>query len=103
MIQLPVTMMGQTYTLMCKEGEEGALQAAVDYLDKRMCAIRDGGKIKGNDRIAVMAALGIAAELLSTKAPAGPLSELSMAEVQQQIQHMHTVLDQALTPQENLF
>ncbi|GAA4026246.1 cell division protein ZapA [Actimicrobium antarcticum] len=103
MIQLPVTIMGQPYTLVCKEGEEAVLQSAVDYLDKRMCAIRDGGKVKGNDRIAVMAALGVAAELLSTKAPQGPLSDLSMAEVQQQIQGMHLVLDQALTPQENLF
>lgn len=103
MIQLPVTIMGQSYTLACKEGEEAALQTAVDYLDKRMSAIRDAGKIKGNDRIAVMAGLGIAAELLSTKSPDGPLSELSMAEVKQQISSMHAVLDQALTPQENLF
>lgn len=103
MIQLPVTIMGQPYTLACKEGEELTLQAAVHYLDQRMTAIRDAGKIKGNDRIAVMAALGIAAELLSTKSPEGPLSELSMAEVKQQIGAMHLVLDQALTPQENLF
>ena len=103
MIAFPVTIMGQSYTLACKEGEQAALQTAVDYLDQRMRAIRDAGKVKGNDRIAVMAGLGIAAELLSTKTPDGPLSELTMAEVKQQISSMHTVLDQALTPQENLF
>ncbi|MEC5217918.1 cell division protein ZapA [Actimicrobium sp. GrIS 1.19] len=103
MIQLQVTIMGQPYTLACKADEQVALQAACDYLDARMCTIRDAGRIKGNDRIAVMAALGIAAELLSTKAPAGPLSELSMAEVKLQISSMHTVLDAALAPQENLF
>lgn len=103
MSQLPVTIMGQAYTLACKEGEQASLQAAVDYLDKRMCSIRDSGKIKGNDRIAVTAALGIAAELLATRSPSGPLSELSMAEVNQHIGSMHQVLDQALTPQENLF
>ena len=65
MIQLDVSIMGQPYKLACKEGEEGALQEAVAYLDGKMSAIRDAGKLKGNDRIAVMAALGIAAELLS--------------------------------------
>jgi cell division protein ZapA len=103
MIQLDVTIMGQPYKLACKEGEEANLQEAVAYLDDKMCAIRDSGKIKGNDRIAVMAALGIAAEFLSTKAPGGPLSDLTIAEVKQKISAMHSVLDAALTPQEKLF
>lgn len=103
MIQLNVTIMGQAYKLACKDGEEAALQAAVAYLDDKMCVIRDTGKVKGNDRIAVMAALGIAAELLATKSPQGPLSELTMAEVKQKITAMHVVLDGALAPQENLF
>jgi cell division protein ZapA len=103
MIQLNVTIMGQAYKLACKEGEEGALQEAVAYLDEKMCAIRDAGKIKGNDRIAVMAALGVAAELLATKSPQGPLSDMTMAEIKQKITAMHDVLDSALTPQENLF
>jgi len=68
-----------------------------------MCALRDSGKVKGNDRIAVMAALSVAAEFLSVKAPQGPLSELSILEVKQKLGAMHTVLDSALTPQENLF
>lgn len=103
MIQLDVMIMGQSYKLACKEGEEGALQEAVAYLDDKMCVIRDTGKIKGNDRIAVMAALGIAAELLATKSPEGPLSDMTMAEVKHKITAMHAVLDTALTPQENLF
>jgi len=103
MIKLDVSIMGQAYKLACREGEEEALRQAVAYLDDKMCAIRDAGKLKGNDRIAVMAALGIAAELLAMKSPEGPLSELTMAEVKQKIGAMHTVLDQALAPQENLF
>jgi len=103
MIQLDVTIMSQPYKLACKEGEESALQEAVAYLDQKMCAIRDAGKIKGNDRIAVMAALGIAAELLSTKSPDGPLAGMSISEIQQKITAMHAMLDAALTPQENLF
>ena len=103
MIQLDVTIMGQPYRLACKEGEERTLQQAVSYLDGKMSALRDSGKVKGNDRIAVMAALSVAAEFLSVKTPHGPLSDLSILEVKEKIAAMHTVLDSALTPQENLF
>jgi cell division protein ZapA len=103
MKQLDVTIMGQPYRLMCKADEERALREAAAFLDKKMCTIRDAGKVKGNDRIAVMAALGVAAEFLSVKAPQGPLSDLSILEVQQKIAAMNQVLDNALTPQETLF
>jgi cell division protein ZapA len=103
MSQLDVFIMGTAYKLACKEGEEDALREAVAYLDEKMCAIRDSGKIKGNDRIAVMAALGMAAELLATQSSEGPLSGLSISEVRQKISAMHAVLDTALAPQENLF
>jgi cell division protein ZapA len=103
MIHLDVSIMGQPYRLACKEGEQRTLQEAVALLDGKMCALRDAGKVKGNDRIAVMAALGVAAEFLSVKAPQGPLSDLSILEVKQKIDAMHKVLDSALTPQENLF
>ena len=102
-IQLDVTIMGQLYKLACKEGEDTALLDAVSYLNEKMCSIRDAAKIKGTDRIAVMAALSLTAELLATKSPEGPLSGLTMAEVKQKIQGMHDSIDQALTPQENLF
>lgn len=103
MIHLDVNIMGQAYRLACKEGEETTLREAVHYLDAKMCTLRDSGKVKGNDRIAVMAALSVAAEFLSTKSPQGPLSDMSILEVKQKLDAMHTVLDNALTPQENLF
>lgn len=103
MSQLDVSIMGQPFKLSCKAGEEAELQRAVRYLDERMVGIRDAGKVKGNDRIAVLAALGIAAELLAMKAPQGPLSDMSMSVVQEKIALMHVVMDSALTPQENLF
>ena len=103
MIQLDVSIMGNPYRLACKEGEERTLKEAVAYLDGKMCALRDAGRVRGTDRIAVMAALSMAAEFLSVKAPQGPLSDLSILEVKQKIEAMHTVLDSALTPQENLF
>ncbi|HEX7983083.1 MAG TPA: cell division protein ZapA [Duganella sp.] len=103
MIQLDVTIMGSPYRLVCKPEEERALREAASFLDMKMTTIRDAGKVKGNDRIAVMAALGMAAEFLSVKAPQGPLSDMSILEVQTKISAMHKVLDSALTPQETLF
>ncbi|RJG25425.1 cell division protein ZapA [Massilia cavernae] len=103
MIHLDVTIMGTPYRLVCKEGEEATLKEAVNYLDARMTALRDSGKVKGNDRIAVMAAISVTADFLSVKSPQGPLSDMSIMEVKQKLSAMHTVLDSALTPQENLF
>ena len=103
MIQLDISIMGQPYRLVCKEDEERALREAAALLDKKMNVIRMAGKVKGNDRIAVMAALGMVAELLSVKSPQGPLSDMSILEVQTKIASMHKVLDSALTPQETLF
>lgn len=98
MIYLDVTIMGQAYRLACREGEERTLREAVSYLDGKMCALRDSGKVRGTDRIAVMAALSVAAEFLSVKSPQGPLSDMSILEIKQKIEVMHTVLDQALAP-----
>lgn len=103
MIHLDVTIMGQPYRLACRDGEERTLREAVAYLDGKMCQLRDSGKVKGTDRIAVMAALSVAAEFLSVKSPQGPLSDMSILEVKQKLEAMHTVLDKALTLQENLF
>lgn len=103
MIQLDIIIMGQSYRLACKADEERALREAAAMLDKKMTGIRAAGKIKGNDRIAVMAALSMAAEFLSVKSPQGPLSDMSILEVQTRIAAMHKVLDNALTPQEALF
>jgi len=102
MIQLDVNIMGQPYRLACRDGEEATLREAVAYLDGKMCALRDSGKVRGTDRIAVMAALSVAAEFLSVKAPQGPLSDLTILEVKQKLEAMHTVLDAALSPKENL-
>lgn len=103
MNRLNVTIMGQNYTLSCNQDEEAMLRDAVAYLDGKMCAIRDAGKVKGNDRIAVMASIAIAAELLITKSSDGPFSGMTISEIKQCIAAMHTQLDNALTPQENLF
>jgi cell division protein ZapA len=60
MKQIEVTIMGQSYLLGCPEGGDAALLEAVAQVDREMCAIRDAGKVKARDRIAVLAALNLA-------------------------------------------
>jgi cell division protein ZapA len=60
--QLEVQIMGQSYLLGCPDGGQARLLAAVDKVDQAMCKVRDAGKIKARDRIAVLAALNLAFE-----------------------------------------
>ena len=62
MKQLEVQIMGQSYLLGCPEGGEQRLLEAVEKVDTAMCKIRDAGKVKARDRIAVLAALNLAFE-----------------------------------------
>ena len=69
MKQLEVQIMGQSYLLGCPEGGEAQLQAAVERVDMAMCRIRDAGKVKARDRIAVLAALNLAFDLANRPEP----------------------------------
>jgi cell division protein ZapA len=61
--QLEIQIMGHGYLLGCPEGGESRLLEAVERVDTAMCRIRDAGKVKARDRIAVLAALNLASEL----------------------------------------
>lgn len=66
-LTVTVRIMGREYTVMCPQDEHEALVASAEYLNERMSAIRKRGKALGVERIAVMAALNIARELLTIK------------------------------------
>ena len=68
MKQIEVQIMGQGYLLSCPEGGERLMQQAVERVDAAMCKIRDAGKVKARDRIAVLASLNLAFELCETLA-----------------------------------
>ena len=70
MKQMEVTIMGQSYLLGCPEGGEERLREAVAQVDREMCAIRDSGKLKARERIAVLAALNLA--YILAERPAAP-------------------------------
>jgi len=63
MKQLEVQIMGQNYLLGCPPGGEARLLEAVERVDTAMCKIRDVGKVRARDRIAVLAALNLAFDL----------------------------------------
>ena len=62
--------MGQSYLLGCPEGGEPQLLEAVGKVDAAMCKIRDAGKVRARDRIAVLAALNVAFEQPVAAVPA---------------------------------
>jgi len=70
MKQIEVQIMGQSYLLGCPDGGEAQLREAVDRVDAAMCKIRDAGKVKARDRIAVLASLNLAFDLAAQQAAA---------------------------------
>ena len=70
MKQIEVQIMGQSYLLGCPDGGEPQLRDAVERVDAAMCKIRDAGKVKARDRIAVLASLNLAFDLAAQQAAA---------------------------------
>lgn len=94
-----VTIMGREFRVACPDEEREELLQSVSYLDKRMREIRDSGKVVGSERIAIMAALNITHELLTTKIRGG----FDMGEFKRRIDRMQAALDAAMPEQDKLF
>jgi cell division protein ZapA len=63
-----VSILGQSYTLTCPTGKEANLRQAADTLDQKLQAIKASGRVMGLERMAVMAALNMSAELIESQA-----------------------------------
>jgi cell division protein ZapA len=105
---LDISIMGRTYKVTCAPEEREALMLAVSYLDQKMNEIKSSGRVGSVERIAVMAALNIAHELLEAraqaKAPASATADgFDTAEVKRRMAVMQAMLEQVLVPQEKLF
>lgn len=74
----PVTVriLERDYQVACRDDERDALKAAAEHVDQRMKEVRSRGNVIGTDRVAVMAALNIAHDLLALQE-----SERSLARV----------------------
>jgi len=96
---IDVAIMGRTYKVSCSDEERGALLEAVGYLDRKMNEIKGLGRVASAERIAVMAALNITHELLSSRSNSGSFDTDTL---RRRMAAMEAVLDQALAPQERL-
>jgi cell division protein ZapA len=93
MSQLEVTILGQSYVLACPDGGERDLLEAVAIVDREMSAIRDAGKVKARERIAVLAALNLAYQL----AEAPPAKTADGGASADELKHLVERIDQALS------
>jgi len=59
-----IRILEKEYQVACPANEKADLVASAELLNKKMREIRDSGKVVGLDRVAVMAALNMANELL---------------------------------------
>jgi len=98
MERIDVSILGRDYSMACAASEKETLLSAVRLVDQRMLAVKGSGKITGNERIAVMAAIQIAAELLAMRAPDGPLGDVAVGDFKRKIDEMNSIIDQALGP-----
>ena len=97
--RVSVRILEKEYHVSCPAEERAALLDSAEFLNGKMREIRDSGKVVGLDRIAVMAALNIAYELLSVKIGGG----LDVGQVKRRISDIEAKLDAALAQQEKLF
>jgi len=122
-VQLDVALLGREYKVACKESERAELVEAVALLDRRMRDIRDTGKIGGVERVAVMAALNLAHELMRAKSagghpatrehavgqpaagqkPPAANSAIDADAARRRIGSMHSAIDALMAEQEKLF
>jgi cell division protein ZapA len=96
---IEVTLLGRSYRVACGDDEREALLQAVAYLEAKMNEIKQAGKVAGTERIAVMAALNIAHELLSMRLGEG----FDLGEAKRRISSIEAQLEAALARQEKLF
>ena len=90
--QVSIRILEKEYQVACPASEEADLRAAADLLNRNMREIRDRGKVVGLDRVAVMAALNLANEVLQFRSRDQDLS----ATVGARIESLRDKLDTAL-------
>jgi cell division protein ZapA len=105
MNQLEVQIMGQSYLLGCPDGGEARLLDAVERVDTAMCKIREAGKVRARDRIAVLAALNLAFDLADQSTHRSGQASLGTTDIAQSDPRLSALLariDDVLTRDQQL-
>jgi cell division protein ZapA len=101
---LTISLLGREFRVACPDGEEKQLLASADYLNRKLKEVRDTGKVAGNERIAIMAALNVAHELMSSKGGGGVANAVDATAIRRRISAMQETVEAALAAdQEKLF
>lgn len=106
-----ISVMGREFRVAAPSGEERQLLASVDFLNQKMREIRDTGKVVGNERIAIMAALNIAHEHLQKpgaersheRAAKSSAASADLGAVRERIHAFEDIIEKAISDQEKLF
>jgi len=108
---LLINVMGREFRVAAKDGEEKQILASVEHLNRKMREIKDTGKVVGNERIAIMAALNIAHEFITAKggkshaashaAPAA--NSFDDGALKRKIEQFENIIEKALSDQDKLF
>jgi cell division protein ZapA len=103
-----INIMGREFRVAAPGGEERQLAASVEFLNKKMREIRDTGKVVGNERIAIMAALNIAHDFLAMQGggatkPAKAANDGDAESFKARLAQMEAMLERAINEQEKLF
>ena len=94
---IDINILGRAYKVACTREEEPALVSAADFLDGKMHAIRGNSKVIGTERIAIMAGLNLAHDLL-THGGGGLVEEARV-----RLTECNALLDSVLEDQDKLF
>ena len=105
-----INVMGRELRVAAPEGEEKQLLASVDLLNRKMKEIRDTGKVVGTERIAIMAALNMAHDLLNHTESGGKASAVSSSHagvddtlVRRKMAEFENIIEKAVSEQDKLF
>lgn len=99
--QLEVHILEQSYRLACPPEHEADLLSAVSRVDAEMSKVRAQSSVRGTDRIAVMAALSLASELLALEKSIAAGQAFPAEEIQSRIQHMNERLSAVIDQHQN--
>jgi len=90
--------MGRAFKVACPPEDRAGLLEAVDYLDRKMQEIKETGKVANLERIAIMAALNITHEFLTTR-----VGGFDVGDFKRRINDMNKQIDQSMLDQNDLF
>jgi len=90
--QVTIRILEKEYNVACPAEEKPALLASAELLNHKMREIRDSGKVVGLDRVAVMAALNLANELLKAQGQDEELKSIVGLRIRAMREHLDTAL-----------